>query len=189
MPKVKPKAVQTVHRPPSTVHRKIMIIEEMLWDYADGFLSEAEKLQVETYMQQHPEYRVKLESILTEKRAFAALPLEKPKAGFADGVMAAWAAEQAVAKPAKPRDWILWVLGGVMGALLLGALVLGIGLAPAMPTVTIPEQYAPQLPAVDWASIMSSAVLRYGLILMLAVLMLQILDKYLQQRNRLALAH
>jgi len=169
-----------------------MINEEMLWDYADGFLLEAEKRQVEAYIQQYPEYRVKLESILAEKRAFAAMPLEKPKAGFADGVMAAWAAEQAgavAAKPAKPRDWILWALGGFMGVLLLGALVLGIGLAPAMPTVTIPDQYVSQLPVVDWAAILGSAVLRYGLILMLTVLMLQILDKYLQQRNRLAVAH
>ena len=76
-----------------------------------------------------------------------------------------------------------------MGVLLLGALVLGIGLAPAMPTVTIPDQYVSQLPVVDWAAILGSAVLRYGLILMLAVLMLQILDKYLQQRNRLIVAH
>lgn len=169
-----------------------MITNEMLWDYADGFLSEAEKLQVEAHLQQHLEYRVQLESILAEKRAFAAMPLEKPRAGFADGVMAAWAAEQArtvATKPAKPRDWILWVMGGVMGALLLGALVLGIGMAPAVPAVTIPDQYTPQIPAVDWAAILGSSVLRYGLVLMLAVLMLQILDKYLQQRNRLVMAH
>jgi anti-sigma factor RsiW len=168
-----------------------MITEEMLWNYADGLLTEAEKLMVEAHLTQYPEDRVKLEAVLAEKRAFAALPLENPRAGFADGVMAAWAATQAqtlVAKPGKSRDWILVALAVLMGALLLGALLLGIGLAPAMPAVSVPDQYMPQMPVVDWATLLESATLRYGIILTIAVLMLQILDKYLQQRNKLTMA-
>ncbi len=168
-----------------------MLTEEMLWDYADGLLTEAEKLRVEACLQQNPQDRARLDGVLAEKRAFAAMPLEKPRAGFADGVMAAWAAAQAQpdAKPAKGRDWILIAIAGLMGALLLSALALGIGMAPSMPELKLPDQYLPQMPVVDWAALLDNAVLRYGIILALAVLSLQILDKYLQQRQRLTMAH
>lgn len=170
------------------MENKFLLTDDMLWDYADGFLEEGEIRQVEAYLQQHPEQRQRLESIQAEKRAFAALPLDKPNKSFADGVMAAWVAEQASSKklaPAKPRDWILLSLGGFMGLLLLGALFLVPALAPSLEPVTMPEQYMPQMPAIDWTTILESAVLRYGLILMLVVLALQILDKYLQQRSQL----
>ena len=120
------------------------------------------------------------------------MPLDKPRAGFADAVMAAWVAEQAHALatvPGKRHDWILFSIAGVMGALLMGALVLGIGMTPAMPALNLPAQYVPQVPVIDWASLLESASLRYGLLLMLAVLTLQFLDKYLQQRNQVEVAY
>ena len=100
-------------------------------------------------------------------------------------------AEQAHANalaPEKRRDWILFSIAGFMGVLLVIAVILGISMAPSMTPVVIPDQYVPQIPVVDWAAVFGSAVFRYGLILLIAVLTLQILDKYLQQRNWLEVA-
>ena len=170
------------------MENNFLLSDDMLWDYADGFLEDAEKLQVEAYLQQHPEQRYCLDSILREKRAFAALPLEKPQSGFADRVMAAWVAEQTQARavaPAKPRDWVLLSIAGVFGLFLFGAFILVIAMAlESVPMVSIPEAYMPQVPVLDWAAILINPAFRYSLILLLAFLILQILDKYLQQRNR-----
>ncbi len=170
------------------MENNFLLTDDMLWDYVDGFLEGSEKLQVEAYLQQHPAQRKRLESIQEEKRAFASLTLEKPAAGFADRVMAAWVSEQTLrVAPAKPRDWILLSIAGVIGFFLLVAFALVIAMAPeAAPLLTIPEQYVPTVPVIDWAMIFGSNIFRYGLILTLALFTLQILDKYLQQRHRLS---
>ena len=170
------------------MENNFLLTDELLWDYADGFLEEATVLQVDAYLKQHPEQRKRLSSIEAEKRAFAALPLEKPRAGFADGVMAAWVSEQAAARavaPVKPRDWVISTITGLMGVLMLLFFVIVVAMAPGMEPMTIPDQYIPKVPLIDWTLLFESPVLRYGMMLTLVLLVLKTLDKYLQQRNRL----
>lgn len=171
------------------MNNHFILTDDHLWDYTDGFLSDEEQRQVEAYLQQHPEHRARLLAIEAEKRALSALPLAKPQAGFADRVMAAWVAEQAHARavaPAKPRDWIMLAITGAFGIFLLLALVLAIGAAPeTVPTLSIPEQYVPKMPLIDWAGVLGSNIFRYSIMLMLTLLGLQVLDKYLQQSSRL----
>ena len=171
------------------MNNHFILTDDHLWDYTDGFLSDEENRQVEAYLQQHPEHRARLLAIEAEKRAISSIPLSKPQAGFADRVMAAWVAEQAHTRavaPAKPRDWIMFSITGVFGVFLLMALVLAIAAAPVTaPAFTIPEQYVPEIPLIDWVGMMGSNVFRYSIMLMLTLLGLQVLDKYLQQRNRM----
>ena len=76
------------------MENKFLLTDEMLWDYADGFLSPAEKGQVEDYLRGNPEWKARLDMIQAEKRELFSMTLEAPNPGFADRVMAAWAAEQ-----------------------------------------------------------------------------------------------
>lgn len=167
-----------------------MLTDDILWDYADGFLKGEEKLRVDAYLQQHPEQQARLETIRAEKRAFLDLTLEKPKAGFAQQVMAAWAAEQAPAKiqvPAKAvgRDWVLWSIAATFGLMLAVPFLLAPSAAPSGLTFQIPAQYLPQVqvPTFDWAGFFNSALLRNFLLLSMAFMGLKLLDKYLQVRR------
>lgn len=170
------------------MNNHFLLTDDMLWDYADGLLPEDMRLQVDAYLQQHPEHRGRLSAIQAEKNAWSALPLEKPNKGFADRVMAAWVSEQAAVKikaVAKP-DRILSAIAGVFLVFLLIVLVLTIMAAPYIP-VNVPTAYIPQMPAYDFVGFFGNPALRYGLMLLVAYLGLQILEKYLQQRKRLEL--
>lgn len=164
----------------SVMENNFLLTDDMLWDYADGFLETKDKVRVDAYLLQHPEHRERLDAILAEKRAFAALPLEKPKAGFADRVMAAWAAEQAHAQATKPgKDWMIYIISAVFGLFIMSALVMaGMQQAPAQLPVELP-----QMPAFDWGAIFSNRVLQYGLYFSLALLALKFVEKYLEQRR------
>ncbi len=171
-----------------------MLTDDMLWDYADGFLGADEKLQVDAYLRQYPEQQERLNAILREKRSFSGLPLEKPKADFAQNVMAAWAASQAPVKSpasAKGRDWILWCIAAGFGLIMILPFWLSPAAAPSEFSVQIPDEYLPQLqaPNFDWAALFNSALLRNAMLLTLAFMSLKLLDKYLQVRNHRLAGH
>ncbi len=167
-----------------------MLTDDILWDYADGFLEGEDKLRVDAYLRQHPEQQSRLDAIRAEKRAFLDLTLEKPNAGFAQQVMTAWAVEQAPAKiqaPAKAvgRDWVLWSIAAAFGLLIAIPFLLGSSASPSGLAFQIPEQYLlqVQVPTFDWAGFFNSAVLRNFLLLSMAFMGLKLLDKYLQVRS------
>ncbi len=158
--------------------------DERLWDYADGLLSGEEKTLVEAYIRQHPEWQERLDALLAEKRAWADLPLEQPDRGFADRVMAAWAAEQvqerAQAAP-KKRDWIVYAVAGAFGLLILVPLMTIVlsGLSSAaLPVNEI------QLPDVSQITqLFSQSAVQFASLMGAAIGLLMLLDKYLHQRQ------
>ncbi|MCC6279103.1 MAG: hypothetical protein IT262_00780 [Saprospiraceae bacterium] len=163
-----------------------LLTDDMLWDYADGFLAREEKMQVDAYLSQNPEHRSRLDAILAEKRAFSALPLDRPKAGFADLVMAAWVAEQS-GNPSlatnKGKDWIIYCIAAAMGFFILLPIVLIIVSAPTVSTDIIPAEYIPQAPAIPWVKIFTSPIMRFGMPLTLLFFCFRFLDQYLQQKK------
>ncbi|MFN0176900.1 MAG: anti-sigma factor family protein [Saprospiraceae bacterium] len=172
------------------MENKFLLADDMLWDYADGFLDRDEKLRIDAYLRQHPEQQARLDAIMLEKRAFSALPLEKPNTGFAQEVMSAWAAEQAPSIAAAPvrtkgRDWILWAISVAFGLMIAMPFLLVPSATPSEFTLQIPEEYIPafQVPIFDWAGFFSSALLRNTVLLTMAFIGLKLLDKYLQVRN------
>lgn len=169
------------------MENNFLLTDELLWDYADGFLEATAMHQVDAYLKQHPEQRKRLNSIEAEKRTLATLALEKPRAGFADGVMAAWVSEQAAAQaiaPVKPRDWVISTIAGLMGILMLLFFAIVYAMAPGIEPISIPNQYIPEVPLIDWALLFDNPVMHYAVMLTLVLLVLKTLDKYLQQRNR-----
>ena len=163
---------------------------DQLWDYADGFLESEEKRLVEAYLRQNPEAQAQLNAILAEKRNFSKLDLEKPKSDFAQQVMAAWTAEQATAKktiaaPEKGRDWVLWGIYIVFGAMVAALFAVSIHAAPGTGGFQLPEEYLPQvqMPSFDWAGLFGSAMMRNTLLITIAFMGLKLLDKYLQVRK------
>ena len=170
------------------MENNFLLTEDMLWDYADGFLVPEERMQVDAYLRQHPEHQSRLDTILAEKRVFAALPLDRPKAGFADRVMAAWVAEQSGNRslaPQKGRDWIIYCIAAAMGIFMLLPIVLIAISAPTIGTDIIPAEYLPQTPVIPWVKIFTSPVMRFGLPLSLLFFCFRFLDQYLQQKKML----
>lgn len=163
------------------MENNFLLSDDLLWDYADGFLTEAEKIRVDAYLRQHPEWQERLEAILAEKRAFHATPLEKPKPGFSDRVMAAWAAETHAnyAANAKGKDWIIYLISSVLGLFICAAFVVaGMQAAPTNLPVEIPK-----VPSYDWSQIFDNQILQYGLFFLLALITLKFVEKYLEQRR------
>lgn len=166
------------------MENNFFMTEDMLWDYADDFLSAADKMKVDGYLQQHPEWRERLDVILAEKRAFTALSLETPDAGFADRVMTAWASEQAHGRataPEKGQDRMIYLISAVFGLFICSALVFMVlqGIPARLP-VEVP---AVSLPEVNWGGIFGTPVLQYGLYFVLTLLALKVVEKYLHQRQ------
>lgn len=160
-----------------------MLTDDLLWDYADGFLDGQEKLQVETFLQHNPAQKARLDAILAEKRLLSNLSPEVPPSDFSKKVMAAWAIEQAPeVQKNRGRDWILWSIGLLFGLMLIAPMVMLFLSVPADFTVQIPQEYVPQLPRFDWAALLDSALLRNTLLFSLALMSLKILEKYLQVR-------
>lgn len=166
------------------MENNFFLTEDILWDYADDFLSPEEKLRVDVYLKQYPEWRAQLDAIMAEKRSFAAMPLEKPAPGFSDRVMVAWASEQAhvrATSPGKGKDWILYVISAVFGLFICSAMVM-IGLQGAPEKMPVEM---PQVPVAEWGKIASNPVLHYGLYFILTVLALKVVDQYFHQRQML----
>jgi anti-sigma factor RsiW len=165
------------------MENNFMLNDDLLWDYADGFLSADEKVRVEAFLFQHPEWQERLDTILAEKRAFHALPLEKPRPGFSDRVMAAWATEThaAYSASAKGKDWIIYLISTVLGLFICAAFVVaGMQAAPTNLPVEMPK-----VPEVNWNLITGNAALQFGLYMILALCSLKFLERYLHQRRAL----
>lgn len=169
------------------MENNFLLTDDMLWDYADGLLHPEEKVQVDHYLRQHPEHQTRLNTILAEKRAWTALPLDRPNAGFADRVMAAWVAEQSKNPglvPNKGRDWIIYCIAAAMGFFILLPIVLLLLAAPSNMGI-ISTEYIPQTPVILWGEIFLSPVMRFGLPLTLMFFCFRFFDQYLQHKKML----
>jgi len=169
------------------MENKFLLTDDLLWDYADGFLAAPDNTRVEAYLQQHPEWQARLRSILDEKQLLATMPLESPDPGFTDRVMAAWTAEQTQAKSAKgSKDWIIRLIVLAFGLFVITPVIVMLVAALQMAPAELPTVPMPELPAIDWTTLAASPILTYGLLLLFAVSVLRLLDKILQHQR---LAH
>lgn len=166
------------------MENNFLLTDDLLWDYADGFLDPETKVLVENYLHQHPDWQLRLDAIHTEKKAFTGLSLERPNPGFADRVMAAWAIEQVQAKAAQPgKDWIIRLIVAVFSLFVLIPLVAMIFAAVQVtPEAVIPFEI-PTIPTVNWTGLFSIAPIQYLIYLGLTFLSLRLLEKYLQHKG------
>lgn len=167
------------------MNNNFMLTDDLLWDYADGLLSAADKNLADAYLRLHPEWQERLDALLAEKRAFASLPLEKPDAGFADRVLAAWASEQVTTRVVRQeKDWIVYAVAAAFALLVLTPII--VLLATALPALTLqmPEL---QLPSADQlGQLLAQPAVYYGALVVVAVTFLMFLEKYFHQRRILA---
>ncbi len=165
------------------MENNFLLTDDLLWDYADDFLAAEDKLRVDAFLRQHPEWQERLDAIMAEKRAFHALPLEKPHPGFSDKVMAAWAAETHASwsASAKGKDWIVLLISAVLGLFICAAFVVAaMQAAPAPLPVELPK-----MPAYEWGRVFDNQVLQFGLFFALALMTIKFVEKYIEQRKML----
>jgi anti-sigma factor RsiW len=164
----------------------MFINEDILWDYADGLLSPAERLEVDALLRSDPALQAQLQEVLAFRAQMHAIPLEKPRAGFADGVMAAWAGEQLAAyQPPPNRDWMVFGVAGAFGLFIVGALASAIASLPWPKSVQLPFKM-PQWEWPDWdfgALSLDARLLQLLVPALFTVLALTVLDKYLRHRH------
>lgn len=164
----------------------ILVNDDMLWDYADNLLSAAEKAQVEAYLTQHPELRQRLDHIQADRKALMAMPMDSPRPGFADKVMAAWVSEQVHIRSTKSTDKRLLLFPVLMGGL-LAASVIGVIFAAVSSDVTVsqPTVLQQNLPAVSTETYMNLLLNPVTQMVLFAGLLLSffgLLDRYLRLR-------
>ena len=166
----------------------MLLTDELLWDYIDGLLNASDYQRVTDALRQHPAAARQLEAILAEKKSFATLPLENPKAGFADRVLAAWTLEQVQLRPAarKGRDWMILLITGGFGLLLLFPLIALVVTALRSGAAALPADY--KLPTVNWTGILANSTLHYAIGLAFIFISLRLLDRYLQLAKPLQVA-
>lgn len=130
-----------------------LVTDELLWDYADGLLSQEEKQQLDTYLVQHPEHLVRLKDIQREKMALHTFGPESPRAGFADKIMASWVSEQmdqSTIVAQKDRKVLLFPIA--LGVLLISALASTLALAIkglSSGTASLPKDQLPTIPTLS----------------------------------------
>jgi hypothetical protein len=164
----------------------------LLWDYADGLLSENEAEKVRLLLLNDTLMQQQLDAILLEKKAFAGIELELPKRNFADSVMTKWTAEQfEMRKGTTPQsagvDWILRLMCGILSAMFVVPLVLALGSgrnqkvkSPFSFNFDLTQKLT--LPKMDYVSLLNNPFVFYAFCLGLAYLFLQIFDKMLQRK-------
>lgn len=160
--------------------------DDLLWDYADGLLSEEQRMQVDALLRLQPEAQLRLDAILAEMRALKALPLGKPDAGFADRVMAAWVGEQALGRVQKRgNDWIVWSVSLVFSLVVLFTIFSMLYSLIAYGSPELPETVSvPELPQYDLTGVLTHPLFRYGSLLLMSVLFLRLLDKFLYRKMK-----
>lgn len=164
------------------MNQDFQITDELLWDYADGFLSSEEKHQVEAFLGQHPAWQDRLQAIRGEQQALFNVPMEKPRADFADRVMAAWATETVhnhAKNKAHGRDWIIIAIAAVFGLFILTPIVV---MVVAALQSSAPE-VSNQITSVDWGNIGTLPVVQYATYLGLTFLVLRFAEKWITQRS------
>ncbi|HNG90708.1 MAG TPA: hypothetical protein PK858_10905, partial [Saprospiraceae bacterium] len=126
------------------------INEELLWDYADGLLSPSDHAQLETLLRTDPLWQDRLQEVLALRAQLHAMPLEKPRPGFADAVLAAWATERMEAyQPPPNRDWMVFGVAGAFTLFIFGALLTVIARMPIPDPADLPLQL-PHLDVPQW---------------------------------------
>ncbi|MEO6760443.1 MAG: hypothetical protein ABIO24_13375 [Saprospiraceae bacterium] len=159
--------------------------DDLLWEYADGLLDAAAYQRVTDQLRRQPDAQSRLDAILAEKKAFASVPLEAPPAGFADRVLAAWTLEQMQLRsaPEKGRDWMILLITGGFGLLLLVPVLALIITAIRSGASAMPFNY--QLPTVNLSGVLGNTSLHYGIGLAFVFISLRLLDSYLHQAKSL----
>ncbi len=163
------------------------LTDDLLWDYADGFLTTDERQGVDAHLQQYPSDRARLNVILEEKQALAVMPMEQAKRGFADRTMALWVAEQVKSgqvsvTPRSKNDRIVYIIMAVLCVLLLLPFLTFFGASPEA-TVTEPKVTVPQWQQPDWTSPELVSVLRYALVLIAGIVVTLLVEWWLRLRH------
>jgi hypothetical protein len=168
----------------------MQLTEELLWDYADDLLSDAEKDRVAAQLHLQPAQQLRLDAILGEKKAMFDMPLARPANDFSKQVMKAWAAEQqaatAMATSAigqNSKDWVLRGLTMALAFFFVAPLVMVFAKGGVQPLNTgfLPKIEPPMWwQQLDLVSALHHPALLYSGLLMLVYLLLRMFDHYLQ---------
>ncbi|MFZ4635659.1 MAG: anti-sigma factor family protein [Saprospiraceae bacterium] len=153
-----------------------IISDDLLWDYVDGLLTDAENRLVKAYLAEHPDWMARLQAVETDRRLLQSIPLETPPPGFATAVMGAW--NGLLTPAAESPDWVIRGIGLVFGLFIL----LPLGLLIAGGLRMDEKAFAlPNMPKVDWLALFSHPVLQYGLYFGFTLLALRLLSAVLAQ--------
>lgn len=153
-----------------------ILSDDLLWDYTDGLLADAEHKQLEAYLAEHPDWMARLQAVEADRRLLQSIPLETPPQGFATAVMGAW--NGLSTPPVESPDWVIRGIGVLFGLFIL--LPLGLMIFSGL-RIKNSSFSVPNMPNVDWLALFSHPVLQYGLYFGFTLLALRLLSAVLAQ--------
>jgi anti-sigma factor RsiW len=156
--------------------------DDLLWDFADGLLADAEAQEIRKLLAASPEWQARLMVVQAERAALKKVPLDRPRPGFADRVMTAWVTEQ-TGQPAKApaKDWIAYAIAGALGLLIAAPLFTVIAVAFNIETKPSDSPLPLKMPPVaQFTPFFQSQGLLYALLLVATLVTWQFIDRYIQ---------
>ena len=153
-----------------------ILSDDLLWDYADGLLSDAAHKRLTAYLSEHPEWMARLRAVEADRHLLQSIPLETPPQGFSTAVMGAW--NGLLAPPVESPDWVIRGIGVVFGLFILLplGLLIATGLRMGEGVFAVPEALS-----VDWLALLSHPILQYGLYFGFTLLALRLLSAVMAQ--------
>jgi hypothetical protein len=164
--------------------------DDLLWDYADGLLTDAEAEEVRRLLTADLAWQTRLTIVLAERAALKAIPLERPKPNFADRVMTAWVTEQ-TGKPAPSptNDRIAYAVSGALCLLIAVPLLTIIIASFRIKAQPVNLKLPVNLPTADHLTpFFQSQGLLYVLLLLASLAAWQFIDRYIQLRKATKMA-
>jgi hypothetical protein len=147
------------------------ITDDILWDFADGLLSNAQQKEIEQLLANNPALQQQLNIILQQKALFSSSDLERPNLDFSATLLEKWAlepqAQPAEVAPVSSNILLLKILFASFVALSLGLLYF------AFSTNTVSEPLQIEIPNIEfpWSKI------SFILVSILAMLGVRLLEK------------
>lgn len=159
-------------------------IEEKLWNYIDGFCTEADKAEVETMLKTESVWKETYQELLSVQQLLNASELEEPSMRFTRNVMEE-IAKFHIAPAAKTyiNKNIVYGLGIFFTVMIIGLLIFTAVLVGSSPASS--HSFNINLDKFEWGKLFNSTYLKVFLMVN-TVLVLVLLDKYLSGKNQAA---
>lgn len=162
-------------------------LEEKLFDYIEGTLSETERRELEHLIEKDAGLKKELELIRRADALMApASVVNIPSEDFSDAVMARLPAKS---PRFKTSNRILWLALSLLGLIMAGAVLILPMLQSGESGYLIPQEWTPQLPSIDTEPFVRAfdnpALLQLALIVNVIALLL-VLDRVFSKRVKVS---
>jgi len=159
-------------------------MEVKLWEYIDGFSSDAERSAVEKLIAENSEWKAKYHELLQVHQSLDLVELEAPSMRFTKNVMEE-IAKYHIAPATKTyiNSKIVWGIGLFFITMIVGFLIYGLGQIDWSVAGDSKSTLGIDLTRVDYSQMFNNDLMN-GVMMLNIILGLFLLDRYLSNKNK-----